>query len=268
MRHPDGWLAMPRRAQPSRRTIAKRMLVGHYTTMRGPHLSDSYYRVCSAVAPCTPTVTDRGLMRRLTLATVIAVVALTPTACAYKGLSMAAQSAVTLHGDGALTEPNATSTAMTYNTALAPVGSRLNVAFDPSDESTNAELTVSGLLPNRGYAVHAHTNACATDPAVDGPHYQNRVDPAATPKAPSTNPEYANPSNEVWLDVRTDATGSGTSRATVPFVFTDRGPGSIVVHEGMQTETGPGRAGEAGARIACLTLSAVQPKEVDPRGSR
>ncbi|MGH3550310.1 MAG: superoxide dismutase [Pseudonocardiaceae bacterium] len=207
-------------------------------------------------------------MRRLTLATVIAVVALTPAACAYKGLSMAAQSAVTLHGDGALTEPNATSTAMTYNTALAPVGSRLNVVFNPSDETTNAQLTVSGLLPNRGYAVHAHTNACATDPAVDGPHYQNRVDPTATPQKPSTNPEYANPSNEIWLDVRTDATGSGTSRASVPFVFTDRGPGSIVVHEGMQTETGPGQAGTAGARIACLTLSAVQPKGVEPRGSR
>ena len=221
------------------------------------------------MAPRTPTVTGRRLMRRrLTLATVVAIVALTPTACAYKGLTMAAQSAVTLHGDGALTEPNATSTAETYNPALAPVGSRLTVALNPSAETTNAELTVSGLLPNRGYAVHAHTNACSANPELAGPHYQNRIDPAATPQTPSTNPEYANPRNEVWLDVRTDGTGSGTSRTTVPFVFTDRGPGSIVVHEAMQTETEPGRAGEAGARIACLTLSAVQPKGVDPRGSR
>jgi hypothetical protein len=97
------------------------------------------------------TITDRRLIRRcLTVTTVVAVVALTSTACAYKGLSMAAQSAVTLHGEGALTEPNATSTAETYNPALAPVGSRLKVALTPSAESTNAELTVSGLLPNRG----------------------------------------------------------------------------------------------------------------------
>lgn len=181
---------------------------------------------------------------------------------------MAAQSAATLHGEGALTEPNATSTAETYNPALAPVGSRLKVALTPSAESTNAELTVSGLLPNRGYAVHAHINACSASPELDGPHYQNRIDPAATRQAPSTNPEYANPRNEVWLDVRTDATGSGTSRTTVPFVFTDRGPGSIVVHEAMQTATEPGQAGKAGARIACLTLSAVQPQGVEPRGSR
>ncbi|PZS37302.1 MAG: superoxide dismutase [Pseudonocardiales bacterium] len=215
------------------------------------------------------TVTDRRLMRRrLTLFAVVAIVALTSTACAYKGLSMAAQSAVTLHGDGALTAPNAASGSETYNPALAPVGSRLTVALNPSDETTNAELTVSGLLPNRGYAVHAHTNACSADPALDGPHYQNRIDPAATPQAPSKDPEYANPRNEVWLDVRTDATGSGTSRTTVPFVFTDRGPGSIVVHEAMQTATGPGQAGQAGTRIACLTLSAAQPKGVAPRGSR
>jgi Cu-Zn family superoxide dismutase len=181
---------------------------------------------------------------------------------------MAAQSAVTLHGDGALTEPSATSTSETYNPALAPVGSRLKVALNPSGETTNAELTVSGLLPNRGYAVHAHTNTCSANPELDGPHYQNRIDPAATPQAPSTNPQYANPRNEVWLDVHTDAAGSGASRTTVPFVFTDRGPGSIVVHEAMQTSTDPGHAGEAGARVACLTLSAMQPKGVNPRGSR
>jgi Cu-Zn family superoxide dismutase len=55
--------------------------------------------------------------------------------------------------------------------------------------------------------------------------------------------------------VRTDATGSGTARTTVPFVFSDRGPGSIVVHEAMETETAPGKAGQAGARIACVTLA-------------
>lgn len=87
---------------------------------------------------------------------------------------MAAQSAVTLHGEGALTEPNATSTAETYNPTLVPVGSRLKVALNPSGESTNAELTVSGLLPNRGYAVHAPVNACRPNPELAGPRHEPR----------------------------------------------------------------------------------------------
>ncbi|MBV9030433.1 MAG: hypothetical protein JO063_04220 [Pseudonocardiales bacterium] len=136
----------------------------------------------------------------------------------------------------------------------------------PSGESTNVEFTASGLLPNRDYAVRADVNSCGGLPEAEGPHYQNRIDPAATAQAPSTNPEYANPSNEIWLDLRTDATGSGTARTTVPFVFTDRGPGSMVLSEA--TETATGQPGKAGARVACLTLSAVQPPGVEPRGSR
>ncbi|MCA1709291.1 MAG: superoxide dismutase family protein, partial [Actinobacteria bacterium] len=88
-----------------------------------------------------------------------------------------------------------------------------------------------------------------------GPHYQNRIDPAARPQEPSTNPEYANPRNEIWLDVRTDVDGSGNARTTVPFSFTDRTPGSIVVHEAPATATAPGQAGRAGVPIACVTLS-------------
>ncbi|MGH3934550.1 MAG: superoxide dismutase, partial [Pseudonocardiaceae bacterium] len=108
---------------------------------------------------------------------------------------------------------------------------------------------------NRGYAVHAHTKACGTTGEDAGPRYQNRIDPAATPQAPSTNPDYANPRNEIWLDIRTNATGSGSSRTTVPFGFADRIPGSIVVHEAMTTATARGQAGQAGTRIACVTLS-------------
>ena len=208
------------------------------------------------------------MYRRLGLAMVTTVVALMPMSCAYKGVVMPPASAVTLHGDSTLTEPNAASNADTYNPALAPVGARLRAVLTPSGESTNAELTVSGLLPNRGYAVHAHAKGCGASPEAAGPHYQNRIDPTATPQAPSTNPEYANPRNEIWLDVHTDAAGSGTRRVTVPFVFTDRGPGSIVVHEATETATGPGRAGTAGARIACLTLSAAPPGNVNSLGSR
>jgi superoxide dismutase, Cu-Zn family len=203
------------------------------------------------------------MRRRLTLAMVSAAVAVMPMACGYQGLTLPAQTAITLRGQGALTEQNpaSDSNALTFNPALAPTGARLAATMIPSDLSTTAELTVSGLLPNRGYAVHAHTNAC-NSPASVGLHYQNRIDPAAAQlQAPSTNPEYANPNNEIWLDVRTDAAGSGTRRVTVPFVFTDRGPGSVVVHEAEETSTAPGEAGQAGAPIACLTLTAARPQD-------
>lgn len=207
------------------------------------------------------------MRRRFTLAMLAAVLTSATAACAYKGLSMAEQTAFGLHGDGTLTESNPGATAVTYNPALAPAGARMQVSMIPSGETTIAELTVSGLQPNRGYAVIAHVNACGGVPGGEGPHYQNRIDPAATNVAPSRNPEYANPANEIWLDVRTDGSGSGTSRSTVPFLFTDRGPGSVVVHDAMQTATGPGQAGNAGDRVACLTLSAATPKGADPRGS-
>ncbi|MGH3721142.1 MAG: superoxide dismutase [Pseudonocardiaceae bacterium] len=159
-------------------------------------------------------------------------------------------------GSGTLTTPNPTSKAITYDPDLAPVGAAVTAALIPSSEgSTTAVFTVSRLLPNRSYAVHAHTTACGATGEAAGPHFQNRMDPAATPQAPSSDPEFANPRNEIWLDVHTDAVGAGTSRTTVPFALTDRVPGSIVVHEAMQTATGPGQAGKAGARIACLTLS-------------
>jgi Cu-Zn family superoxide dismutase len=190
----------------------------------------------------------------------------TPMACAdQESKTPAATSAgqerskpPVLAGSDTLVEPTREAEAVTYNPALAPAGAAILAAVTPAgygSPRTVATLSVAGLLPNRGYAVHAHTNACGTTGEDTGPHYQNRIDPAATPQAPSTNPEYANPHNEIWLDLRTDADGSASIRTTVPFSFTDRTPGSIVVHEAETTATAPGQAGHAGARIACLTLT-------------
>lgn len=204
--------------------------------------------------------------RRVTIAIVTAAVALLPAACG--GVTLAAERAKTLHGDATLQAPaqtplvgsaSATTTrAETYNPALAPLGAHLSASLTPSGgKSTTAEFTVSGLLPNRGYAAQAHVNTCGGSPGGVGPNYQNRIDPAVSPTAvggaPSSDPQYANPQNEIWLDVRTDANGAGTSRTTVPFVFTDRGPGSIVVGDAQQTSPGMD-----GAPVACLTLTAVR----------
>jgi Cu-Zn family superoxide dismutase len=37
-------------------------------------------------------------------------------------------------------------------------------------------------------------------------------------------------------------------------VFSDRAPASVVIHEAEATATEPGKAGTAGARIACLDV--------------
>jgi Cu-Zn family superoxide dismutase len=156
--------------------------------------------------------------------------------------------------DGVLTPPERATTAFTYNPALAPEGATIEVDVTPRGTSTEVLLDVEGLLPNRGYAAHAHVNACGPTGDAAGPHFQNRVDPAAAPGKPSTDPAYANPQNEIWLDLRTDGDGDGESRVEVPFAFTDRAPASVVIHEAETTGTAAGQAGTAGARLACITV--------------
>lgn len=145
--------------------------------------------------------------------------------------------------------------AVSYDPAQAPIGAELTVGVEAGDEQTTVELEVAGLLPDRGYAAHLHTQLCGATGADAGPHFQQEVDPAATPEAPSADPAFANPENEIWLDVETDADGAGTSAAEVPFAFGGEGPRSLIIHAEEATATGPGEAGSAGDRVACMTLA-------------
>jgi Cu-Zn family superoxide dismutase len=156
--------------------------------------------------------------------------------------------------EGVLAPPERAQNAFTYNPALAPEGATVAVSADADGGTTAVELEVDGLLPNRGYAAHAHAAACGATGDAAGPHFQNQVDPAAGPGKPSTDPAYANPQNEIWLDLRTDGGGDGEATAEVPFAFGDRAPASVVIHEAEATATEPGRAGSAGSRLACLTV--------------
>jgi Cu-Zn family superoxide dismutase len=231
-------------------------------------ISKTDYNPHSDVALSKRSITRRHVRRRLSIAiaAVGTVLAISPMAnsqpasrtAAITPTSYGRAAPTSLIGSGTFSLPDPTSKAITYNTGLVPVDAAILASMGPSGadySQTVATLAVAGLLPNRGYAVHAHTKPCGATGADAGPHYQNHVDPAATAQKPSTDPYYANPRNEIWLDVRTNATGGGTSRTTVPFTFTNRAPGSIVIHEAMSTATGPGQAGQAGARVACLTLS-------------
>ncbi|GGQ83101.1 hypothetical protein GCM10010166_61670 [Couchioplanes caeruleus subsp. azureus] len=171
-----------------------------------------------------------------------AVLALSPApAAAVPRLSV-------LHAVGA---PNAAGAggAYSYDAARVPSGAHVAVWSVSGPKRTRTLLFVQGLKPGQTYGAHLHANACGASPAAAGPHYQQVPDPVQ----PSTDPAFANPENEVWLDVHTDAAGNGISRSFNKWVFRTP-PRSLVLHA-EHTHTEPGKAGTAGARLACLNLS-------------
>lgn len=140
--------------------------------------------------------------------------------------------------------------AVTYDPALVPVGAQGTVGSTSGGGSTSIMLVVSGLKPDRGYGAHAHTQPCGAAGADAGPHFQHEVDPVQ----PSVDPAFANPDNEIWLDLTTDPAGTGAATSTVAWAFpADRRARSVVIHA-MPTATEAGKAGTAGARAACITV--------------
>ncbi|WP_432106432.1 superoxide dismutase family protein [Streptomyces sp. AA1529] len=139
--------------------------------------------------------------------------------------------------------------AITYDLARIPAGAGITVARRATPHGTTVWLRVRGLLPDRTYGAHVHTRPCGGRPGDAGPHYQHRRDP----RQPSTDPRYANPRNEVWLDVTTDAAGRGGAVSRHGWTFRPGGAGSVVLHE-RATRTGQGHAGAAGARLGCFTV--------------
>ncbi|MES4909327.1 MULTISPECIES: superoxide dismutase family protein [unclassified Streptomyces] len=126
----------------------------------------------------------------------------------------------------------------------------------PSPQGTQGEgkgtrvlVWVRGLKANHTFGVHVHTKTCGTKPDDSGPHYQNMKDP----KQPSTNPKYANPHNEVWLQITTDKNGEAHAMTHVNWRFRDSEARSVVFHE-HATATEKGKAGMAGVRVACVKV--------------
>lgn len=141
--------------------------------------------------------------------------------------------------------------AWTYSDAFLPAGATLAVHVGyPSAGTTVVTLKVKGALANREYGAHAHKAACTAVGTDAGGHFQFVPNP--DPLNP-TDPTYANPANEVWLDLHTNAAGNGSAKATVPWQPADARPMSVVIHE-SHTATEPGTAGTAGARLGCLTV--------------
>lgn len=207
------------------------------------------------------TISDAHMMgtRLLIVGTVmgtlvVGTLVVTPFAWAHQGRNV--DPAVLVMGSGTLTSPNPASKAITYNPDLAPIGAAMTATLIPTSEgSTRADLTILGFPPNRSYLVDAHTKPCGITAAAAGPLFQDQAGTATTSQQPSSDARQAKPATGIWLAVRTDSVGTGTSHTTVPFALTDQVPRSVVLRTGTQTATGPDQAGTTGARIACLTLS-------------
>ena len=143
--------------------------------------------------------------------------------------------------------------AVTYDTDAVPFGARARVVAVEGDFGVRVSLVATGLRPGRAYGAHLHTSPCGPDPAAAGPHFQYFPDPAAGPGKPSVDPAYANRDNEVWLDFVANRNGVGRVQVQQNWNFDQaRSPWSLVLHA-EHTHTSPGRAGTAGARLACLT---------------
>lgn len=142
-----------------------------------------------------------------------------------------------------------TAEAYTYNTEFVPVGSRARVdALYIGGGTTIVTLLIRGLLPNREYGAHAHVADCTAVPEGAGAHFQYV-------QGGATDPAFANPQNEIWLDFTTDAQGNAQARSIVGWQFpADRRAHSVVIHD-HHTSHDPGEAGTAGPRHGCLTVA-------------
>jgi Cu-Zn family superoxide dismutase len=141
--------------------------------------------------------------------------------------------------------------AVTYRPDLVPAGAVAGVfSLSAPEFGTSTTLTVAGLVPGREYGAHVHTKPCGETGDAAGPHFQKVPDPVS----PSVDPAYANPDNEIWLDFTTDRAGHATARSTVDWQFDVRRGKSVVIHE-THTHSGPGHAGTAGSRLACVNVN-------------
>lgn len=148
-----------------------------------------------------------------------------------------------------------------------PVGAWARVrAVETGSGKTVVTLQVRGFDANETYGAHAHYKPCGSvaAPLATGAHYQDQVDPAVLGTAAdyrtvaSVDPAYANPQNEVWLDLTTDSEGNGSAQTVVAWQFrtdADVHVRSVVVHLNHTSHGGTPPAGNAGPRLGCLTVA-------------
>jgi len=136
---------------------------------------------------------------------------------------------------------------------LLPEGAsaRVRAVYDAAGD-TFVTLHVRGMKPGHTYGAHAHVGECGLGGQDAGPHFQQVPFPTGSS---TTDPAYANPGNEIWLDVTTNSAGNGSTMARLPWQFSpERAPKSVIIHA-ERTATGQdGAAGTAGSRLVCVDV--------------
>ncbi len=165
------------------------------------------------------------------------------------GLAFAAAAALVAASPAVADVNRSTGDLMTYGAAIPADADARVTSVETAEGRTIVDLHVWGLAPNTKYGAHAHVNPCSpADPAAAGGHFQ-------FVKGGASDPLFANPRNEIWLDLTTNSAGNGHAKAVVNWQFTpgDRAK-SVIIHE-RHTHHGPDNAGTAGARLACLDMA-------------
>jgi len=189
---------------------------------------------------------------------VVAALGLALTVGAWSALPAGAAGPVEAVGTFAV--PQQATGAFTYDGQQVPAGARVVVRAVPTgSHKTVVTLHAWGLLPDETYGAHAHYKPCGATGAAAGAHYQNAQDPAVggSETTASVDPSYANPGNEVWLDLVTNADGNGRAQTVVDWGFRPAatgGPRSVILHLNPTSTGGAVPPGNAGARLACVTV--------------
>jgi Cu-Zn family superoxide dismutase len=132
-----------------------------------------------------------------------------------------------------------------YSAEVPPAASaRVSATYDAVG-NTAVTLELSNLAPGTRYLGRVHVEPCG--PGGAGATYQQTPDP----EQPSEDPAYANPHNEIWLDVETDGEGAGAATSRVNWQFHPAAaPRSVM----LSAEPEPDRPTQPGPRLACLTV--------------
>ena len=161
---------------------------------------------------------------------------------------------------GTFAAPQEATTAFTYDVTQVPVGARVVVRAVPTgSHRTVVTLHAWGLLPDETYGAHAHYKPCGATGAAAGAHYQNAQDPAVggSETTASVDSSYAYSGNEVWIDLVTNADGNGRAQKVVDWAFRPTATGSprsVILHLNTTSTGGSVPPGNAGARLACVTV--------------
>ena len=188
-------------------------------------------------------------------ASVVATAGLTATAYAAAPISSggsAVRSAVSrpaapVHRSGRFAHWDARSRpgAVTYDDDLVPTNARILVVA--AGRRYTITLRVGGLARNQAYSAYVHRRSCGAAPSAAGEPYQNVADPVQ----PSVDPRYANRSNEVRLDLRTDQRGNAVATLQPRWTIRHGEANSIVLDS---LPAGAGGRDSAAAPVGCLTI--------------